>query len=208
MNPALTTLLEDSRLWRGGAVAGGTPKAVPATDAVLARQLPGGGWPVGAMTEVLYECRGCGEVSLLLPAIAKLSAAGRYIAWIGAPYPPYAPALVAAGVDVRRVLCVDADKTDSVVWAAEQVLRAGVCGLVLVWLEAAPMRCLRRLQLAAPAGEAPTILLRPAAVAGVPSPAGLRLCVTPQEDGLRIRILKCRGRSPTEVRVPIEPGRF
>src|SRR4051812_39379662 len=34
--------------------------------------LPGGGWPVGAITELMPETYGIGELSLLLPALAKL----------------------------------------------------------------------------------------------------------------------------------------
>lgn len=201
VNPALTALLDDTRLWRGGAAVR-PPEVVPAGSPELAGLLPGGGWPVGVLTEVLSLPYGSGEVGLVLPGLASLSQAGRTVAWIGAPYPPYAPALVAAGLDVNRILCVTARDTARLVWTAEQVLQSGACGAVLVWLDAAPMRQLRRLQLAARGSRATVVLFRPASVAGVPSPAMLRLFVEPLDAGIRVRLLKCRGARQTSVWLP------
>lgn len=52
---------------------------------------------------------------------------------------------------------------------------------------------LRRLQLAAAAGDAIGLLLRSPAAAAVPSPAALRLAVEPAADGLAVEVLKLRG---------------
>ena len=71
---SLEKLLENPRVWRGSSrahsqtgLASGYPK--------LDRCLPGGGWPPAALTEILTAQYGIGELRLLMPALAKLSAA-------------------------------------------------------------------------------------------------------------------------------------
>ena len=54
--------------------------------AVLDAFLPWRSWPVGAVTEVMTDTRGCGELSLLLPAMALLTAQRRPVLCIGAPH--------------------------------------------------------------------------------------------------------------------------
>lgn len=190
---ALAGLLRDPRIWRRGAAAA-TIDVQPTGIAGLDARLPGGGWPRGALSEILIEQDGLGECSLVLPALAALTQARRRIALVAPPYLPYAPALAAAGIDLAQVVHIDADAGDTH-WTAEQCLRAGCCGAVLNWLPRADYRQLRRLQLAAETGGAIGFVFRPLAAAGEASPAALRLRITMAADGApRIDILKCRGR--------------
>lgn len=170
----------------GGAVATG--------NAALDAQLAQGGWPRGALSELLFERPGIGELGLLLPALAELSQAGRWQAWINPPYLPYAPALSAAGIELSRLLLLRATDAREALWAAEQCLRSRVCGAVLIWPQAPDGRQLRRLQLAAEHGDALGLLFRPLTDAGQPSPATLRLGLCPSERGLSIEVLKQKGR--------------
>ncbi len=158
-------------------------------DAVL----PGGGWPVGAITELMPETQGIGELSLLLPALAQLSRAGRYLAWIAPPCLPYPPALEWRGLALDRLLLVQAPDAQAVLWAAEQALRCPAIGAVLAWPAALDDRRVRRLQLAAEAGGSCGLLYRPPAAARQPSPAALRLRLSALEAGLQIEIHKARG---------------
>ena len=100
---ALAELLSHPAIWRGnqlGCVATpGVPTGFPALDA----ELPGGGWPAAALTEILPQHEGIGELRILGHALASLSARGRWLAWIAPPYLPYAPALQAAGIDLARL---------------------------------------------------------------------------------------------------------
>ena len=57
---AARALLQDSRLWTGAQAA--MQRAVPTGFAPLDAVLPGGGWPLGALTEVLVATPGLGEV--------------------------------------------------------------------------------------------------------------------------------------------------
>lgn len=191
---ALAEVLRDPRIWRRGTAAAATIDAQPTGIAGLDARLPGGGWPRGALSEILVENDGLGECSLVLPALAALTQARRRVALVAPPYLPYAPALAGAGIDLAQVVHIDADAGDTH-WTAEQCLRAGCCGAVLNWLPRADYRQLRRLQLAAETGGAIGFVFRPLAAAAEASPAALRLRITMAADGApRIDILKCRGR--------------
>ena len=190
---ALADVLRHPGIWRRGTSARVAPDVQPTGIAALDALLPGGGWPRGALSEILIESDGIGECSLVLPALAALTQAKRRVVFIAPPYIPYAPALEAAGVDLAQVVHIDAGAADTH-WTAEQCLRAGCCGAVLSWLPKADYRLLRRLQLAAETGAAIGFVFRPLDAARETSPAALRLRITADSNEPCIEILKCRGR--------------
>jgi hypothetical protein len=209
MNGSLDALLANATLWRarGGAETRGSagrpylPTGWPKLDA----ELPGGGWPLGTLIELLLAEAGTGELSLLLPALGALAAesAGaerRWLAWIAPPHAPYPPALAQSGIRPDRLLLVSAEKTADRLWAIEQALRSGSCAAVLAWLDAADDRWLRRLKLAAETGRTLAVLMRPARRRASASPASLRLALEPAPAGLDVWLLKSRGRGPVRVR--------
>ncbi len=198
----LDTLLQRRDIWRGGRFSPLQTDCLPTGFAALDTALPGGGWPQGALTELLSSQEGIGELRLLMPALARLSQADRWIAWIAPPRLLYAPALAAAGIELSRVLVVHVHDKTQIPWATEQALRHGRCGAVLAWPPQADMRTLRRLQLAAEAGQAWGFLFRTIEQTAVPSPAALRLSLQSSSHGLAVRILKCRG--PTRGAVVLE----
>jgi protein ImuA len=169
------------------------PAALPTGFAEFDALLPGGGWPVGAITELMPEAQGIGELSLLLPALARLCRAGRYLAWIAPPCLPYPPALEWRGLALDRLLLVRAQDAQAALWAAEQALRCPAIGAVLAWPAALDDRRVRRLQLAAEAGGSCGLLYRPPSAVRQPSPAALRLRLKAQDAGLHIEIHKARG---------------
>lgn len=190
MEETLQALLRDSRIWRSNAAAtqpAGMPTGCPELDAAL----PGGGWPGGALTEILIEHHGLGELELLMPALARLSRGSRVIAWVAPPFVPYAPALASAGLDLQRLLVVHAEASADALWSADQALRSGSCAAVLLWAEPS-MRWLRRLQLAAEAGAAWGVLFRTTRAESQSSYAALRLKVSSE----KLELLKCRGGRP------------
>ena len=191
-------LLNHPALWRGSDLAhtrfAGVSSGVPALDA----ELPGGGWPVGALTEILPAHEGIGELRLLGPALAALSAQGQYVAWVAPPYTPYAPALAAAGIAMARLLIVRTRSERDTLWSVEQALASNSCGAVLAWLPAARYPAarypeLRRLQLAAERGQSLALLFRPPECERESSPAALRIALGTQQGGLAVRIFKRRG---------------
>jgi len=188
----LDHLLQRADLWRGGA-APPSVASIPTGFSALDTLFPGGGWPKGALTEILVPREGIGALSLVLPTLARLSREKRWLAWVAPPYLPYAPALAAAGIDLSRVLLVHPRVGSDGLWAVEQTLRSGTCGAVLAWLETGDMRTLRRLQLAAEAGRCWGLLFRPERLYTQASPAALRIKLEPEPEGLAVHILKRRG---------------
>lgn len=173
----LERLLQRADIWRGGAAP--PAQALPSGFAELDRLLPGGGLPRGALTEILIEREGIGELSLLVPALARATEDERWLVFVAPPHIPYAPALARAGVNLGRVLVVHPHVARDSLWAIEQALRAGTASVVLAWLAHAESKALRRLQLAAEAGGSLGILFRRARRAEEGSPAALRLKLEP-----------------------------
>lgn len=191
---SLEGLLQSAQVWRAGEGAAAAaheplPTGFPALDAVLPE-----GWPRGALVEVLARFRGIGALRLLLPALARLTTQGSWVAWVSPPYVPYTPALAAAGVELSRVLLVEAGSGREQLWALEQALRSGRVAAALGWAGRLEPRLLRRLQIAAAAGEALGVLFRPQRHAAEVSPAALRLGLAPAPQGrLAVEVLKRRG---------------
>src|SRR5690349_20954177 len=105
---ALDAVLKHPGIWRRSGASLHQARAVPTGLAELDAQLPGGGWPCGALSEILFEYDGLGELALLMPALAKLTQAGQRVVFVAPPYIPYAPALAAQGLDLRYVVQIDA----------------------------------------------------------------------------------------------------
>jgi hypothetical protein len=189
---SLQDILDRQAVWRGGALSS-VASAVPSGFAALDRELPGGGWPAGALTEILAPREGMGELQLVVPALAALSARGQRIAWLSPPHLPYAPALAAAGVRLEYLIVVRPRGRRDALWAAEQVLRAGACHALLAWLPSARYVDLRRLAVAAAASPGFAVLFRPMDAARESSPAVLRLALESSDGRLAAKILKRRG---------------
>ena len=197
--PTLSEVLARPDIWRGSSFARIT--AEPSGHAELDRKLPGGGWPVGALTELFPETQGIGEMQLVLPWIARLTQAGGRVAMVDPPHLPFAPALAQSGVVLSRLLLVRPQSEDGGLWATEQILRAGPCGAVLAWPGRLGQVELKRFQLAAEAGKTTALMFREPAAAAEFSPAALRLKLAARPGGLRIDIFKCRGGTPAAVDV-------
>src|SRR5258705_8667208 len=105
MNAALATLLANPAIWRGGDCAP-EPATLPSGFAALDAALPGRGWPQGALTEVLLEREGIGELRLALPGLARGQAEGRGGVWVAPPPRPHAPPLAAPGPHLARFYLV------------------------------------------------------------------------------------------------------
>ena len=188
----LHEVLRHPGVWRRSSSAGPLLRTQATGCAELDAILPGGGWPVGALSEILFSQDGLGELGLLMPALAELTRRRRRVVFVAPPYIPYAPALRANGVDLSQVTHIEADGSDNA-WSTEQCLRSGGCGAVLTWLHKSDYAQLRRLQLAAETGGSLGFVFRPAAMAHNPSPSGLRLLVDSVGEDTRIEVLKCRG---------------
>ena len=205
---ALAEVLARGDVWRGDTLASLPAAAIPSGHAELDAELPGGGWPRGNLVELLVDRSGFGEMSLLLPALARLSQAGGWLALVAPPWQPHAPAWAAAGVALERLVVVDAGRQAP--WCVEQLLASGGFAGVLAWPAAdLDARVLRRLQVAAESRPVFACLWRSTAAAHSPSPAPLRIALAAGGGDLSVGILKRRGRPvarPLFLSIP-RPGR-
>jgi cell division inhibitor SulA/protein ImuA len=196
---SLARVLQNPAIWRGGDCAP-EPEAIGTGHRELDAVLPGGGWPTGALTEILLAREGIGEIALTLPALARLQAQRRSVVWIAPPHLPYAPSLAAAGLDLERFVIVRCTQLADQLWAYEQALRAPECGAAFAWLGTPDERVLRRLQVSAREGRTWGVLWRRPGQHAVAQAAPLRLAMAPHQGRLAVRILKRRG---AEVARPI-----
>ena len=197
MDASVARLLAHPAIWRGSDCAY-EPASVASGFAELDAALPGGGWPRGALTEIVLEREGIGELRLTLPALSRLQAEGRSIVWVAPPYRPYAPALAAAGIDLSRLFVVRGRTVAEALWAYEQALRAPECGAAFGWMPSHEERLLRRLQVAAREGRTWGVLWRRPGQRASAISAPLRLSLAPDRGVLAVRVLKRRGADLTQ----------
>ena len=198
MNPALAQVLERIDIRRGDAFAVAPAPTFATGFARLDAELPGGGWPRGALTELLPEQTGIGELGLLLPALAALTAAGQTVVLIAPPHSAHAPAWAAAGIRLDCLRLVFPSRPRDALWAAVEALRCGGVAATLLWLDALfraqlPANSLRRLHVAAGEGGGGAFFFRPLPLAATASPAPLRLQLHAAGRQLRVQLLKRRG---------------
>ncbi len=193
MKASIADLARLPGVWRGAEMEKACHAVVATGHERLDRELPGGGWPTGTLSEVLHDGVGIGEVAFLAGAIARASEGDRMIAWINPPYLPYAPALAQAGIALERCLVVRPANKEDALWAAEQSLRSGACGAVLFWLAQDEYAWLRRLQMAAEAGRSMAVYYRSTSAERLSTPAHLRVVLERAAGSLQVRIPKRRG---------------
>jgi hypothetical protein len=213
----LQNVLKNPRVWIAGQSSVVTNAPIPTGFAALDEKL-GGGWPVGALTEILLDGQGIGELRCLMPALARLTqdsgtpslasskltspsssalgldipTATRLITWIAPPHIPYAPALAQQGLDVAKLLVVRTAKSVDALWAMEQALRSNACMAAFAWFHDVDDRSLRRIQLAAEAGQNWAVIFRPARYAQSHSPAALRIQLKFVVNGPVLNIIRNR----------------
>jgi protein ImuA len=180
-------LARDARCW-------------PSGHTLLDAQLPGGGWPLDGLTELLQERMhfqaGAHLWQLLIPALkSRLQAQRGPVVLVGAPQQPFAPALRARGIAAERLLCIQADNAAARLWATEQALRCADVLAVLAWLPQVKTTQLQRLNVLTQ--DRLLFVLRDARAQHEASPARLRIALSSvnesSTDEMALRILKRRG---------------
>lgn len=191
-----------SQVWRASELAPAAGAVVPSGHALLDAELPSGGWPLGALVEMLVADARAPWSSLLLPALAAhLGGLGGTLALLDPPFEPHVPALAAAGVPAARLLWLRSGAAGQAHWLAEQAAGCAGVAALLAWLPRARPAQLRRLHAAA-RRRGPLLLftfLDATWAAAAPTCAPLRLALQLARPGravlprLRIDILRRRG---------------
>lgn len=191
-------------LWLGHQLGRSSERGLPTGFALLDAELPGGGWPRRALSELLWAQMGMGEVRLLAPSLVATQQAGRVVMLFDPPAALSALALAQMGLDVSQLLLIQTREAvatpaaqpasaggqkkgthSNSLWALEQVLKSGHVGAVVAWLPAGLRpEYVRRLQLAAQHHAGPAFMLRPwwgpdGQLHTQPSAAPLRLGLKP-----------------------------
>jgi cell division inhibitor SulA len=172
-------------------------------------QLPGNGWPCGALIELMAPCMGIGELRFLAPTLRRLTQSGKNVILLAPPHTPYVPAFEAMGIDHTKLLMVNANKPIDRLWAVEQSIKSRQFGALLTWLDSAKPEMVRRLQLAASGAQGLVFVFRPLAAQREPSAAPLRMLLLPRRyPSLAVQIIKRRGplaSAPIDIAIPT-PG--
>ncbi len=198
----------EAALWRGDQLGSAVVAVEGSGFAALDAVLPGGGWPCGALTEILVSQFSIVELRLLSPVLARLTRAGRTVVLIGPPLAPHPAGLRHDGIDERHLVWVDVDTPRDRLWSTEQMVKAGSAGAVVAWLPLVRAEQVRRLQVLAGHCKGPVFLCRPESAARDSSAAPLRVLARVATDWqITVDVLKRRG-TPLEERLvlPSFPG--
>ncbi|QNP48883.1 translesion DNA synthesis-associated protein ImuA [Diaphorobacter aerolatus] len=188
--------------------------------AALDAQLPGGGWPLGGMSEMLLPAALHPEWSLVAKALAQVLSQQpqQHAVLVAPPFQMFAPFAEISGVAARQLCCVHSGHTEQEhgarkrgqmgdarsVWVSEQALRCGDVCAVLAWLPHAQSQALRRLQLLAAQQRQLLWVFRPEQARAQSSPAPLRLWLRVLDRSVQVHVIKRRGPSlTTPVELPL-----
>ena len=205
--------------------AADSPEAVRRTDASAPDDPSDLGFLRSALHEVFAADAGAATAFCALLA-GRLARAGKFVLWCGQPRAldagePYPPALRVFGVE--RMLLVRARRDADALWAMEEGLRSRSLAAVVGEVAELSLTATRRLQLAAEAGGAAAIVLRPDRETPSPGAAATRWRIgeppavaaarEPASPGLgaahwRARPFRCRGGSFRTIEWNDETGDF
>jgi protein ImuA len=193
---------------------------VPFGFAAIDQALPGGGLARGALHEILGvggdEEDGALVAAFVAGVLGRLTAAGNGIVLWCLPRPDlHGPGLVALGLDLVRLVLVQARRDTEILWAMEEGLRATGVAAVVGEVGTLAAVASRRLQLAAERSGVTAFLLRrwrdgreAARERGLPNAAATRWRIaalpsipTQGEPGVgrprwRVELLRCRSGAP------------
>ncbi len=185
---AATAMALHPSLWLGHQLGRSSERGLPTGFAPLDAELPGGGWPRRALSELLLAQIGIGEMRLMAPSLVATQQVGRVVMLFDPPAALSALALAQLGLNVPQLLLIQTREiqaraavasaapaapllsakpykknvNQNSLWALEQVLKSGHVGAVVAWLPAGLRpEYLRRLQLAAQNHDGPAFMLRP-----------------------------------------------
>jgi cell division inhibitor SulA len=166
-----------------------TPSGIDGLDELL----PEGGWPKSGLVEVIAPDEYTDVMSLLMPALVRLSQQGRWIAMVTPPCQARTRLFADTDLNPVRVLQVNPHPGRSALWTAESMLQSGNCGVVLAWPNCNTELMDKRLQKAAASGKALCILIRYEGLSTPPSGVDVRVKLVLDEDGGAVYLVDNQG---------------
>jgi cell division inhibitor SulA len=175
-------------------------KATPASSRVmptgvdgLDELLPDGGWPKNGLVEIVVPDGYADFMSLLMPALARFSRQGRWIAMVAPPCQARARLFTDSTMDPLKVLQVNPHPGRSALWTAESMLQSGDCSVVLAWPNCNTELMDKRLLNAAASGKALAILVRYEGLSMPRSAVDVRLKLVVDADGRSLYLVGGQG---------------
>lgn len=190
---ALAQLLRRGDVWRGHGQQLAPGVALDTGYEDLNAAFIHRGWPLGCLIEVCQQNHGHSEWQLLTPALRHTSSG--YIVLLNPPTTPFAQGLIQAGIDLERLLVVQATTKADFLASFCELARAEACEVVLAWQpkQALSYTELRKCLLAAGDGAGLYVLFRDERSQQQSSPAVLRLRTRLQPADLLVHIFKQKG---------------
>ena len=198
----------EAAIWRASELGHAAMNVVSSGWGALDAELPGGGWPLRSVTEVLSTQPSVLEWRLLSPALRRVVTNGGQIVVVGPARSPHLPGLLHEGLDERQLVWIRAEAPSERMWVTEELIRSNCAGAIVAWLPQARQGQLRRLQVAALACEGLVFLCRPTAARHEASAAPLRVHAAVGLDWeLKVNVFKRRGPvHDGELALPSVPG--
>jgi len=184
--------LHQLNAWEQPAVSGSslvTATGIPVLDDML----PCGGWPKNGLVEIIIPDAYSDALSLLMPALIRLSQQGRWIAMVNPTWPTRSSLLTETAINHAKVLQVNPHPGRSALWTAESMLHSGDCSVVMAWPNCSTELMGKRLQKAAAHGKALGILFCYEGLETQPSGVATRLKLEIDGEGRAVYLLGSRG---------------
>ncbi len=177
------------------------PQGIDTGFSMLNEKLADAGWPANGVTEILYDRQGVGEISILLPALQRLSESEKWLIWISPPHRLHGPALAAVGINTHRLMLVHphsgSRSSRDCLWSTEEAIKSGAASAVLSWPGQIKPEHVRRLQIVAAQHHTPCFLFREQGAAA--TPCALRIHVQGLDhEWVNVSILKRKRGWPVE----------
>lgn len=193
MNPPLA----HPAVWHAHQLPAPSGQTVSSGHPALDHALPGRGWPLGTLIELLPGLANSAlELSLLQPCLQALPSRS-LIVLLAPPYPPCQQAWMHHGLTQQRLLWINPNNSADAFWAATQLLRHQQHSVVCYW---APQTLAyaqqRQLHVLARQSKNLLFLITHANMATQSSPAPLRIRYQPASRkagkcwGLSLNLLK------------------
>jgi len=116
-------------------------------------------WAHGGIIEVISKRHDIEQLQLILPALARLSLDGRWLAWVGSPFRCTSESLQQLATDPYRLLQVYPGKQSNHLSILGKALSTGRCSAVMAWAKQHNKHELQQLKKAARKGNAIGVLL-------------------------------------------------
>jgi cell division inhibitor SulA len=170
--------------------------------AALDALLPAGGWPKHGLVEINVQGAYTDPMDVLLPALARLSREGRWLAMVTPPHYARVRINTELSMDTSNVLQINPHKGRSGLWTLESLMRAGHCRTVMAWPRCRTELMEMRLARAATLGRSLGVLFHHGEPRAGTTGCAVRLSVECRTDSLAVFLIDNEGDRVAGIDLP------